>query len=75
MQNAPDHTGDVVEIGDHLDVAEAHGTHNTQHVVGLADAHLEVQPSAGTQGAAPVLADGAIEVQAVGAAFSARWGS
>ena len=50
MQDAPDHPGDTVQVGKHLDVAEAHGAHDTQHRVGLTDAHLEVQPSAGTQG-------------------------
>ena len=35
VQNTPDHPGDVVEVGDHLDVAEAHSAHDAQHVVGL----------------------------------------
>ena len=53
MKGAVYHAGDARRVRHHLDIAEALGAHDAQHVVGLADAHLEIQAAAGVQGRAP----------------------
>ena len=74
MKGAVYHAGDARRVRHHLDIAEALGAHDAQHVVGLADAHLEIQAAAGVQGRAPFVADGPVEVQTVVAALQGRHG-
>ena len=56
----------------HLDIPEALGPHDPQHVVRLTDAHFKIQPAAGSQGLLPLLGDAPVEVQAVLAAVQGQ---
>ena len=61
-----------MEVLDDLDVAEALGAHDAQHLVRLADADLKIQPAAGGQGLLPLFGNGPVEVQTVIAAVQSQ---
>ena len=62
---AEHHSGDILVVLHHLNIAKALGAHDAQHRVRLSDSNLKIEPSARHKALSPLLGDAAVEIQTI----------